>query len=144
MFWMWLQVCTVLVIGYVGFVWALIPTFALLIHRADSTRLSSLRHQRHWVILLTLFGMFRIGEASNPGPCAQFEDFGFTLGTFNPTGMRDKAQYFHTHLSYGDVWTMSETHFYGKDVSRFRAQAFEHAILITNFVSPTKALLGAV
>ena len=121
LFWTWLLFCMALVPVCVGFVWALIPTFALLILPTASTRLSRLGHQRHWVILFTLFGMFRIGEASNPGPCAQFEDVGFTLGTFNPTGMRDKAQYFHTHLSYGDVWTMSETHFFGKDVSRFRA-----------------------
>ena len=36
-------------------------------------------------------------------------------------GLRNKAHYFHTHMSYGDIWTAAETHFYGKDVSRFRA-----------------------
>ena len=72
-----------------------------------------------WMILLTLFGSFRIGEASNPGP--HFEADVFTLGTFNPSGLRNKAHYFQTHMSDGDIWTVSETHFYGKDVSRFRA-----------------------
>lgn len=74
-----------------------------------------------WMILLTLFGSFRIGEASNPGP--HFEADVFTLGTFNPSGLRNKAHYFQTHMSDGDIWTVSETHFYGKDVSRFPSRA---------------------
>ena len=74
-----------------------------------------------WILVFSLFGMFRVGEASNPGPDAHFDNGNFTLGTFNPSGMRNKAQYFESHLSYGDVWTISETHFFGKDVSRFRA-----------------------
>ena len=60
-------------------------------------------------LLLILIGMFPIGEASNPGP-DHFEDH-FTLGTFNPSGLRNKAQFFQTHLAFGDVWTVAETHF---------------------------------
>ena len=68
-----------------------------------------------------MLGMSRIGEASSPGPQAQFEDGSFTIGTFNPSGLRNKAHYFCSHLSDGDLWTISETHFFGRDVSRFRA-----------------------
>ena len=56
------------------------------------------------MILLTLFGSFRIGEASNPGP--HFEADVFTLGAFNPSGLRNKAHYFQTHMSDGDIWTV--------------------------------------
>ena len=65
--------------------------------------------------------MIRFGEATNPGPSVHFEADHFTVGAFNPSGLRNKAQYFQTHLSYGDLWLVTETHFYGKDVSRFRA-----------------------
>ena len=67
-----------------------------------------------------IFGSIRIGEASNPGPAAHFEDFHFTLGTFNPSGLRNKAPYLSTHLIEGDIWTVSETHFFGQDVMKFR------------------------
>ena len=70
--------------------------------------------------LLLVLGQFPIGEASNPGPAGHF-DACFTLGAFNPSGLRNKAQFFQTHLSHGDVWAISETHFFGKDVSRFKA-----------------------
>lgn len=82
---------------------------------------TSLRGGKRWQYLLLCFGLLRIGEASNPGPVVDFEADQFTVGTFNPTGLRNKAHYFHTHMSYGDIWTAAETHFYGKDVSRFRA-----------------------
>ena len=72
------------------------------------------------IALLLLLGLFPIGEASNPGPDGHFDDC-FTLGTFNPSGLRNKAQFFQTHLAHGDLWTVSETHFFGKDVSRFKA-----------------------
>ena len=73
-----------------------------------------------WTIFV-LLGTARIGEASNPGPAAQFESASFTLGTFNPSGLRNKARYFSSQLPMGDIWAISETHFYGKDVSKFRA-----------------------
>ena len=68
-----------------------------------------------------VFGLLRIGEASNPGPLVHFDGCHFTLGTFNPSGLRNKANYFCSHLSDGDVWAVSETHFYGRDITKFRA-----------------------
>ena len=62
-----------------------------------------------------------MGEASNPGPAVHFEDCFFTIGAFNPSGLRNKAHYFGSHLAAGDIWAISETHFYGQDVSKFRA-----------------------
>ena len=73
------------------------------------------------LLMILCFGSFRIGEASNPGPVDQFEACQFTLGTCNPSGLRNKAQYFSSQLSYGDIWTVTETHFFGHDVSKFRA-----------------------
>ena len=70
---------------------------------------------------MLILGLFRIGEASNPGPQVHFDDHLFHLGTFNPSGLRGKAQYIHAHLSHGDLWTISETHFFGKDLQSFRA-----------------------
>ena len=68
-----------------------------------------------------MFGSLRIGEASNPGPKVHFEDGSFTLGCFDPSGLRNKAQYLSSHLSEGDIWAVSETHFFGQDVMKFRA-----------------------
>ena len=102
------------------------------------------RSMRPWKMLLFLvLGVFPIGEASNPGPVDHFEDT-FTLGTFNPSGLRNKSQFFQSHLSFGDVWTVSETHFYGKDVTRFkaglRAAKTQHKYCITDVSSLRKGL----
>ena len=102
---------------------------------------------RRWqrTILVILFGMFPIGEASNPGPGSHFEDT-FMLGTFNPSGLRNKAQYVQSHLSDGDLWTVAETHFFGKDVSRFRAglraASSVHSYCITDMASTRKSLIS--
>ena len=69
---------------------------------------------------LLIFGLLRIGEASNPGPSAHFDADIFTVGMFNPSGLRNKSHFFQSHLSFGDVWTVSETHFFGRDAARFR------------------------
>jgi len=94
-------------------------------------------------LLLILIGMFPIGEASNPGP-DHFEDH-FTLGTFNPSGLRNKAQFFQTHLAFGDVWTVAETHFFGKDVSRFKAGLVAaqsaHRYVLTDQTAVKKSLV---
>ena len=74
---------------------------------------------RRWWFVFVLLSLIHVGEASNPGP-AHFEDV-FTLGCFNPTGLRNKSHFFTSELSIGDVWMISETHFYGKDVSKFRS-----------------------
>ena len=92
---------------------------------------------------MILLGAFPIGEASNPGP-DHFEDF--TLGTFNPSGLRNKAEFFQAHLAFGDVWTISETHFFGKDVTRFkaalRASRSAHKYCLTDQTSMRKSLLS--
>eukprot|EP00435_Cladocopium_sp_Y103_P007530 s1093_g2.t1 len=60
------------------------------------------------------------GEASNPGPPEP--DHGvFTIGAFNPSGLRNKAQFIHSEVPEGDIWAISETHFFGRDLQRFRA-----------------------
>ena len=73
------------------------------------------------LVLLLSAGLFRIGEASNPGPPVHFDDDLFHIGTFNPSGLRGKAPYIDAHLPLGDVWTISETHFFGRDLQSFRA-----------------------
>lgn len=72
-----------------------------------------------WVYIILVCLTWRIGEASNPGPGDVSEDF-FTLGAFNPSGLRNKAHYVSSHLSYGDVWTVSETHLSSFDFCNFR------------------------
>eukprot|EP00435_Cladocopium_sp_Y103_P042710 s112_g11.t2 len=72
-------------------------------------------------LALLIFGLFRIGEAANPGPSAHFADVHFTLGAFNPSGLRNKEHHINTHLAHGDLWAISETHFFGRDVQKFRA-----------------------
>lgn len=66
-------------------------------------------------------GLLRIGEASNPGPSAHFDEKLFHIGTFNPSGLRGKAPYIDTQLPHGDLWTVSETHFFGRDLQTFRS-----------------------
>ena len=103
---------------------ALIPVFIGLlcwIHKQAVCHVSHHRISSFWIRVVLLFGFLRIGEASNPGPPVQFEGCHFTLGTFNPSGLRNKSNYFCSHLSAGDVWAVSETHFYGRDVTKFRA-----------------------
>jgi len=101
---------------------------------------------RCFYMVLLLIAGFPIGEASNPGPAGQFENQ-FTLGTFNPSGLRSKSQFFQSHLSFGDVWTVSETHFYGKDVSRFRQglrlAGSSHRYCITDQPSLKKSLMSS-
>jgi hypothetical protein len=98
------------------------------------------------VITFLILGMIRIGEASNPGPSAHF-DADFTVGTFNPSGLRFKENYFQSQLSYGDIWTVAETHFFGKDVSRFRASLkalkVPHKYCVTDQTSVKRGLVSA-
>ena len=85
-----------------------------------------------------------MGEASNPGP-DQFEDV-FTLGCFNPTGLRNKSHFFTSELSMGDVWMISETHFYGKDVSKFRSglktAGAKHRYCVTDVASMKPCMIS--
>ena len=65
-----------------------------------------------WVFLLL---MCRLGEALNPGP----DDF--VLGTFNPSGLKGKAQYIVSQLAYGDLWAVTETHLCDQSLRMFRS-----------------------
>ena len=102
--------------------WTLFPAYSFGEFRcAARQRTQSPGKFRRWIFLFALVSLIRVGEASNPGPSVHFDAHSFTLGTCNPSGLRNKAHYFQTHMSYGDLWTVAETHFFGKDVSRFRA-----------------------
>ena len=102
--------------------WTLFPAYSFGEFRcAARQRAQSFGKFRRWIFLFALVSLIRVGEASNPGPSVHFDAHSFTLGTCNPSGLRNKAHYFQTHMSYGDLWTVAETHFFGKDVSRFRA-----------------------
>ena len=53
----------------------------------------------------------RIGEAANPGPDATEQCLrDFCIGSFNPSGLPNKAMVVHEHLSHGHLWLVSETH----------------------------------
>jgi len=105
-------------IGY----WILFPISLCCLHLLRLDLVSLCPRRNSWPLMLVLLlGMTRVGEASNPGPTVHFDVDIFTLGTFNPSGLRNKEHYIQAHLSTGDVWTMAETHFFGKDVSRFKA-----------------------
>ena len=66
-----------------------------------------------------ILGCFRIGEASHPGPVEDV-DQPFFLGAFNPSGLRNKAQFVSSHLAFGDIWSVSETHLGKFDLVDFR------------------------
>ena len=72
-----------------------------------------------WLQLFWVLQVFRIGEATNPGPQPAAEDF--VLGAFNPSGLNGKAPYIVSHLAYGDVWAVSETHLCHKTLQKFRS-----------------------
>ena len=107
-----------------GFLMTLIPicfAFMHLVRTPAVCRASSCPLPCTKLLAVICLGLIRIGEASNPGPAVHFEDCQFTLGSFNPSGLRNKAHYFSSHLSEGDLWMISETHFFGHDVPKFRA-----------------------
>ena len=59
--------------------------------------------------------VIRFGEATNPGPDID----SFVIGVANPTGLRSKAPYVAAHMSYGDVWALSETHLCAQGIADF-------------------------
>ena len=69
------------------------------------------------ILLWGLFFNCRVGEASNPGPAADT----FTIGAFNPSGLRGKAPFVVSHCSHGDWWAISETHLCQQSAKSFRA-----------------------
>ena len=128
----------------------LVPTFTLMLPLVFGGLQAVCRCSKGLKILHPtlpfLFLFCRIGEASNPGPSDQFEECQFSVGTFNPSGLRNKAQYFSSHLSDGDIWTVSETHFFGQDVSKFRtslrATQTDHRYFISDQTSMKPCLIN--
>ena len=70
--------------------------------------------------LLVLCFQCRVGEASNPGPCKQLKEVSFQIGTFNPTGLPNKAAYFKEYFDAGDLWLIAESHLSAKSMNAFR------------------------
>ena len=70
-----------------------------------------------WPKLIAVAVLFRIDEASNPGP----EDSNFVLGAFNPSGLKGKAPYIVSQLAQGDIWAVTETHLCSQSLSTFRS-----------------------
>ena len=81
-----------------------------------------------------ILGCLRIGEASHPGPL-EADEQSFFLGTFNPSGLRNKAQFVSSHLAFGDIWSVSETH-----LNRFDLVDFRKGLHFAN--SPLKYCIG--
>ena len=95
------------------FIWAFMCFWGLAVcHHASYRCLSASR----WPYVVFLAALCRIGEACNPGP-----DSDFVIGTFNPSGLRGKAPYIVSHLAFGDIWAVTETHLSCTDVHAFRA-----------------------
>lgn len=93
-------------------------------------RYASFRCKRSlWPYLFVFTTLFRIGEATNPGP-----ESSFVLGAFNPSGLRGKAPYVVSQLSFGDIWAVSETHLSSnalqafKTSMRFAQSQFQHCV----------------
>ena len=70
-----------------------------------------------WPYVLACALCCRVGEAANPGPDLPT----FTIGVFNPTGLRGKAPYIVSQLGYGDIWAISETHLCAQSFAQFRS-----------------------
>ena len=86
------------------------------------------------IYLFVALTSIRIGEASNPGP-QEVADQPFYMGTFNPSGLRNKAQFVSENLSFGDLWSVSETH-----LNRFDMVDFRKGLHFAN--SPLKYCIG--
>ena len=74
-----------------SYLWTLFPLVCSMLWKEHGLWKRPARRCGFWLYVLAVFGMFRIGEATNPGPPAQFEADSFTLGTFNPSGLRNKS-----------------------------------------------------
>ena len=74
------------------------------------------RSQKFWPRLLFFVILCRIGEAANPGP-----NHNFVLGAFNPSGLKGKAPYIVSHLDFGDLWAVSETHLCSQTLQAFKS-----------------------
>ncbi len=64
---------------------------------------------------MVFLGILRIGEAKHPGPTCSSE---WTLGTFNPCGLDNKADI--AAQQQGDFWGVTETHLSRHGVAKFK------------------------
>ena len=67
-----------------------------------------------WTWVWIVFGSLRIGEAKHPGPIYSQ----WTLGTFNPCGLDNKADL--VSKLQGDFWGVTETHLSKHGVAKFK------------------------
>ena len=72
--------------------------------------------QFKWTQVLLLLLVCRVGEAMNPGPNPTF-----SIGAFNPSGLKGKAPYIVSQLAQGDIWVVSETHLCRQTMQAFRS-----------------------
>ena len=70
-----------------------------------------------WPYIVLCVQLCRIGEATNPGPTQP----NFAIGVFNPTGLRGKAPFIVSHLGFGDIWAISETHLCAQSFAQFQS-----------------------
>ena len=76
---------------------------------------------KRWIRIIACLSFLHLGEATNPGPDSRgSEQLWWHLGTFNPSGLNGKQQIIAEHLSYGDVWAISETHLSSRAMFAFR------------------------
>ena len=77
-------------------------------------KISNNGFSRVWIFMILCSGIIRYGEALNPGPIPS----GWSLGTFNPSGLTSKADILST--IDGDVWGVTETHLSYEGFRKFR------------------------
>ena len=75
---------------------------------------------RRWVLVIVCLQFLHLGEATNPGPVQSSDPLLWHLGTFNPSGLNGKQQILAEHLSYGDIWAVSETHLSSRSMFAFK------------------------
>ena len=68
-----------------------------------------------------MFCVFRVGEASNPGPIVQHP--GLILGAVNPTGLPNKsASLLELPIARQTIWGVSESHLTRPGVDKFKKE----------------------
>lgn len=78
------------------------------------------RCMKRWVYIIVCLQFLHVGEATNPGPVCSGDSTLWHLGTFNPSGLNGKQQIIAEHLSYGDIWAISETHLSSRSMFAFK------------------------
>ena len=89
--------------------------------------------QNFWTVFvfLTIFGGFRIGEASVPGPSSDSSHW--TLGVVNPSGLQGKSHIMSTVPA--DVIAISETHLTASSKNTFFNSLKATRVGFSHFVS---------